>query len=143
MSTFHLEVVTPGGSKASADIAQVTAPGTLGDLGILPGHRPLTTSLGIGVLSFTTDGGSTEYLAVNGGFLQVAADSVIVVTETAETPDELDADRAQAALKRALERLREIDKDDASEQLRFALEARARAENRIRVSKLAKKVLPP
>lgn len=143
MATFHLEVVTPAGSKASADISQVTAPGTLGDLGILPGHRPLTTSLGIGVLSYTADGGSTEYLAVNGGFLQVAGDSVIVVTETAESPEELDGARAEDALKRALGRLRELDKSDSSEQIRFAMDARARAENRIRVSKLVKKVLPP
>ena len=49
MATLHLEIVTPMGAKATADISMITAPGSLGDLGILPGHRPLITSLGIGM----------------------------------------------------------------------------------------------
>jgi len=143
MANLHLEVVTPMGGKVSGDIAQITAPGTLGDLGVLPGHRPLITSLGIGLLSYTDASNATKYLAVNGGFLQVAEDSVIVVTETAETPDEMDVPRAEDARKRALSKIKELEKADSSEQLRFALDSLARAENRLRVAKLAKKVLPP
>ncbi len=139
---MHLEIVTPMGGKVSADIGEVTAPGSLGDLGILPGHRPLTTSLGIGLLSYK-DEHSLHWLAVNGGFLQIAGDSIIVVTETAETPEECDVPRAEAALKRAQQRIRDLDTDTASEQLRFAIEAQQRAENRIRAAKLAKKVQLP
>jgi F-type H+-transporting ATPase subunit epsilon len=141
---MHLEIVTPMGAKVTAEISQVTAPGSLGDLGILPGHRPLTTSLGIGLLSYTDEGdGALHWLAVNGGFLQVADGSVIVVTETAETPEELDVKRAEAAAKRAQERIRSVDSTDAPEKLRFAIDALHRAENRVRASKLAKKALLP
>lgn len=139
---MHLEIVTPMGGKVSADITQVTAPGTLGDLGILPGHRPLTTSLGIGLLSYTQDG-ALQWLAVNGGFLQVADDQVIVVTETAESPEEVDGSRAEEAAKRAAANIKSLETQDAPEQLRFALESLQRAENRMRVVKLTKKVLPP
>jgi F-type H+-transporting ATPase subunit epsilon len=93
---MHLQVVTPQGAKLETNVSAVTAPGTMGDMGILPGHQPLLTSLGIGALSYTADG-QTGWLAVNGGFLEVADDALIVITETAEAPSEIDVDRAKRA----------------------------------------------
>ena len=90
---MQLRVVTPVGSKVDLAVTQVTVPGELGDMGILPGHRPLLSALGVGVLSYAADG-ATAYLAVNGGYVEVDDDGVIVVTETAESPDEIDIDRS-------------------------------------------------
>ena len=84
---MQLQIVTPQGSKVEAEISEITAPGVGGDLGVLPGHRPLLTALGIGVLTFKS-GGAEANLAVNGGYLEVADDHVVVITETAETPDD-------------------------------------------------------
>ena len=80
---MQLSVVTPMGSKVDTIVTQVTVPGEIGDMGILPGHRALLSSLGIGVLSYTSEG-QVSYLAVNGGYVEVDDKGVIVVTETAE-----------------------------------------------------------
>ncbi len=141
--SIKLEIVTPAGSKVEADVAQVTAPGTVGEIGILPGHRALITSLGIGPLSYTpAPGGEVRWLAVNTGYLEVSNDHCIVVTETAEAPEEIDADRAKEALRRATQRVAELG-SSASAQLRFGLEAQRRAEARLEVAKKAKNAPPP
>lgn len=139
---LQLQVVTPKGAKVVSDASQVTAPGTVGELGILPGHRPLITSLGIGLFSYDTPDGRKNWLAVNGGYMEIADDAVIVITETAESPDEVDVDRAKEALKRAEQRLKEIGQEQV-DALRFAEEAKKRAENRIAAAKLAKFIPPP
>ncbi len=137
---MQLSVVTPMGSKVDTVVAQVTVPGELGDMGVLPGHRALLSGLGIGVLSYTVEQ-STTYLAVNGGYVEVDDDGVIVVTETAETPDEIDVDRARAALARCQEEAASLDADATSELDRIGASIR-RAENRIEVAKLAKPSIP-
>ena len=137
---MRFEVVTPKGSKVSAEVSSVCAPGIVGELGILPGHRPLITSLSIGLLSYEHDG-STSWLVVNGGFLEVADDDLVVITETAETPDEIDVPRAEAALGRAEERIREIG-EKQGDALTFALHAKKRAESRIQAAKLKKQAIP-
>ena len=133
---MDFEVVTPKGSKFKSSANQVNAPGTLGNLGILPGHRPLITSLGIGLLSYTHEG-STGHLVINGGYLEVADDKLVVITETAETPDEIDVPRAEAALQRAEERIKE-NQSQKGQGLKFALDAKKRALARIEASKLSK-----
>jgi F-type H+-transporting ATPase subunit epsilon len=136
---MRLEIVTPEGAKVQAEVGSVTAPGTVGELGILPGHRPLITSLDIGTLTYVAHG-VPAYLAVNGGYLEVADDHIIVITETAERPDQIDLERARAALARAAERLAKVDPSQA-EAYRFADQAKRRAESRIRVAKLAPLVI--
>lgn len=133
---MDFEIVTPKGSKLKTTTAAVNAPGTVGALGILRGHRPLITSLGIGILTYTHEGQSAS-VAVNGGYLEVADDQLVVITETAETPEEIDVPRAQAALERAETRIKEA-ADDKGERLKFALEAQKRARTRIELSKLTK-----
>jgi len=141
---IKLEIVTPAGAKVQADVAQVTAPGTVGEIGILPGHRALITSLGIGPLSYTpAEGGESRWLAVNTGYLEVSHDHCIVVTETAEAPEEIDMDRAEEALRRAGQRIAELGSTGSKEALKFSLEAKQRAEVRLAVAKKAKNAPPP
>lgn len=145
--SIKLEIVTPAGSKVEAEVAQVTAPGTVGEIGILPGHRALITSLGIGPLSYTPvagapEGAGIQWLAVNTGYLEISNDHCIVVTETAEAPHEIDADRAKEALRRATQRVAEQGASGKA-TLRFSLEAQRRAQARLEVAKKAKNAPPP
>ena len=71
-------------------------------MGILPGHAPLVGLLGVGTLSYAV-GGQKRYLAVHGGFLEVADGHVRVLADTAERAEEIDIQRAKAALQRAQE----------------------------------------
>ena len=137
---MQLRVVTPMGSKVEAVVSQVTVPGELGDMGILPGHRALLSSLGIGALSYTADG-AIAYLAVNGGYVEVDDAGVIVVTETAETPGEIDVERARTALARTQKEAASLEADATAELARVNASIR-RAENRIDVAKLAKPSMP-
>lgn len=93
---LQLEVVTPERRVLSESVDAVTAPGLGGELGILPGHTPLISQLQTGVLSYTT-GGKTLQLHVSGGFIEVKDDTVSVLAEVAERPEEIDAARARLA----------------------------------------------
>ncbi|HVN07848.1 MAG TPA: F0F1 ATP synthase subunit epsilon [Patescibacteria group bacterium] len=101
-----LEVVTPERQVLHDDVDSIQLPGLDGYLGILPGHAPLLTELGTGVLSFQK-GGQTRYATALGGFAEVLADRVIVLAERSELAEEIDLGRAEAARERALKRLQE------------------------------------
>jgi F-type H+-transporting ATPase subunit epsilon len=92
---LQLEVVTLERSVVHASVSEVQVPGLNGYLGILPGHTPLLTELGIGALSYK-DGGETLFIAVIGGLAEVLPDRVIVLADAAERADEIDVPRAQA-----------------------------------------------
>src|SRR5271155_377908 len=122
---IQLEVVTPARQVLSALVDSVEIPGKDGYLGILPGHAPLITELGIGVLSYV-ESGQTRYLTVIEGFAEVLADRVIVLAEGSERSEEIDRARAEEAAKRAQERLTksanpEVDWHRASVSLQRAL----------------------
>ncbi len=139
---MHLSIVTPTGEKLDAEVTQVTAPGELGDLGILPGHLPLLTGLGVGVLSYTKAGAPAQVLAIAGGYLEVAEDRIIVATQTAEAPEEIDLTRARRALERATKQLAAVDPSASGDVQRLGAALR-RAQNRIEVGGTAKLKLPP
>jgi len=103
---IELVVVTPERQLALEAVVEVTIPGLEGALGVLPGHAPLMTELGIGELSYRT-GTSSEpiSLSVIRGFAEVLADHVTVLAETAERAEEIDVARAEAAKARAEKRL--------------------------------------
>ena len=111
------------------DVEEVIAPGALGELGILPHHAPLITSLAPGELDVKINGVREEYF-VAGGFLEVHDDQVIVLADQAEAGGEIDAERAEAARARAQQHLQEgaADADRARAQL-----ALARSIGRLRV----------
>jgi F-type H+-transporting ATPase subunit epsilon len=97
---LHLEIVTPERQVYADDVDEVVCPGIEGQLGILPHHAPLLTTLGIGELRIRK-GGQEESLAIFGGFLQVRPDKVVVMAETADLGSEIDLERAQAAREEA------------------------------------------
>jgi len=92
---LRLKVVTPVRVVVDTEVDEATLPGVVGALGILPGHAPLLTALGIGELSYrvaTRD----HYLAVQRGFAEVAGDVVTVLADVAELPSEIDVEAARA-----------------------------------------------
>ena len=108
---LRLELVPPYKKALSEEVDEVTAPGTLGEFGVLPGHTPLLTTLKIGELSYRKAGAS-YHLAVNWGYVEVEDDKVTVLVETAEPADEIDLERAKAALGRAEAALQKLTADD-------------------------------
>jgi F-type H+-transporting ATPase subunit epsilon len=109
--TLRLEMVTPYKQVLAVDVDEVTAPGTLGELGILPGHTPLLTTLKIGELTYR-QGTETFHVAVNWGYVEVENDKVTVLVETAEPADQIDLARAKAALSRAETAIKTLTPDD-------------------------------
>jgi F-type H+-transporting ATPase subunit epsilon len=104
-ATFHLEIATPERLLVQEpNVLEAQIPGKNGYLGILPEHAPLLGELGTGELTYrTTD--RIQNLAVSGGWLEVLPDRVRVLATIAERASEIDKERAQAALRRAEERL--------------------------------------
>jgi len=143
---IQLVIVTPERQLLNFDVSEVTLPGADGELGVLPGHAPLITELGIGELSYrgahemvpspSAAGGAEQefrpldwrpHVAIIRGFAEVLGDRVTVLAETAERPEEIDIERAKAALERAEKRIaagagaQEIDWDRATAALQRAL----------------------
>src|ERR671916_531668 len=95
-----LEIVTPERQVFSEQVDSVVCPGIEGELGILPNHAPLLTTLGVGELRIRR-GGEEEFFAIAGGFLQVRPDKVVVMAETADMASEIDLQRAEEARREA------------------------------------------
>jgi F-type H+-transporting ATPase subunit epsilon len=97
---LHLEIVTPEKRAFEGDVDEVVVPGSEGELGILPHHAPLISTLGEGVLRLKR-GDEVEEIAIFGGFLQVRPDRVVVLAETADLASEIDLERAERARREA------------------------------------------
>ena len=95
-----LEIVTPERLAFEGEVDSVNCPGIEGELGILPHHAPLISTLGVGELVIRR-GGEEEYFAIAGGFLQVRPDRVVVMAETADMASEIDVQKAEEARKEA------------------------------------------
>ena len=100
MMPLRLEIVTPERLAYSEEVDSVNCPGIEGELGILPHHAPLLTTLGVGELRIRR-GGREEYFAIAGGFLQVRPDKVVVMAETADLASEIDLQKAEEARREA------------------------------------------
>jgi F-type H+-transporting ATPase subunit epsilon len=110
--SIELVIVTPERQLLRQAVVEVTLPGGDGCLGILPGHAPLITELGIGELTYRPKGASeVGHLAIISGFAEVLGDRVTVLAETAERPEEIDVARAEEAKKRAEQRLASASSD--------------------------------
>ncbi len=105
-TSFQLEIVTPQRLLVSDEVTELMAPGSEGYFGVLPGHIPFITTLEIGELTFWK-GKEERHLAVTWGYAEVRGEKVIILAETAERAEEIDADRAQRARERAERRLRD------------------------------------
>jgi len=99
-----LEIVTPERSIAHGEVDEVVVPGAEGSFGVLPGHTPLLSTLTVGEIEYRR-GDETSYVAVSFGFAEVLPDRVTILAQIAEASDEIDVTRAEAAVKRARERL--------------------------------------
>ncbi len=134
-TTMHIEVVTAERELYNGEADSLIAPGSEGELGILPRHAALLTTLKAGEMLIKL-GGSEEPLFVSGGFLEVSDNKVTVLAESAEYAEEIDQARAEAARRRAQEHLAQAQSDVERADLLGALE---RAVARIHVAEISRR----
>ena len=119
-----LEIVTPNKLLMHEDVEEVVCPGIEGELGLLPGHIPLLTTLTIGELRYKKNNVYCS-LAIGWGYAEITGQRVIILAEIAEKAEEIDLVRAEEAKKRAEEILakgpEETDFEKAKESLQKAL----------------------
>ena len=115
-----LEIVTPDRALIREEVDEIQLPGSQGYLGVLPGHTPLLTTLQVGELWYRV-GQEKHYLAVAGGFVEVLPDRVTVLAQIAERAQDIDIARAEAAKRRAEERLAKPVPEMDFERARIAL----------------------
>ena len=130
-----IEIATPTRLLVSETVDEIVIPGSQGYFGVLPGHAPFLTTVGIGELMYRI-GRDEHNLAVAGGFAEVRNDKVIVLTDTAERPEEIDRARAERARDRAERRL--SGRSDEEVDYQRALAALMRALARIRTAGFAR-----
>jgi F-type H+-transporting ATPase subunit epsilon len=122
LENIELQVVTPERHVLQETVKSVEIPGKEGYLGVLPGHAPLITELGIGVLTYRNDT-DTRYLTVIDGYAEVLPDRVIVLAEISERAEEIDVSRTRAALDRAKAEVEKTSVTDPQwERATFALQ---------------------
>jgi F-type H+-transporting ATPase subunit epsilon len=129
VADYPLKVVTPERTVYSGTVEMVSLRGSEGELGILAHHIPLITAVRPCLVRITESGGTVRRLAIGGGFLEVGREGTVLLADTAETPEEIDRRRAEAARERALQRLQNPTPDLDIERAKAAL---ARAEARLR-----------
>jgi F-type H+-transporting ATPase subunit epsilon len=132
--TFQLEIVTPEKIVANVPAEEAQIPGKDGYLGILPGHAPLISELGVGEITYRS-GGASHHLAVAWGFAEVLPDKVTILAETCERSNEIDVGRAESAKQRAEW---ELSRNDADVNYAQAAADLLRAETRIDVAQKSK-----
>jgi F-type H+-transporting ATPase subunit epsilon len=111
---LQLEIVTPSRRVVEVAVDEVRLPGALGEMGVLPGHIPLLTSLAAGPLTFFDGSSATKY-AVAGGFAEVLPDRVTVLATVAEAPDDIDVAAAKKALAEANAKLKDASAEELDE----------------------------
>jgi F-type H+-transporting ATPase subunit epsilon len=99
-SHFQLRVVTPNRQLLDEQVREVTAPGTVGEFGVLPDHITFLSSLETGPFSYRTDAG-TRRLAIRGGFAEVSDNVMTVLADDAAFPENIDVEAARARAQEA------------------------------------------
>ena len=130
-NTFLLRIITPDRVFYDNRVEMVEFNTTEGEIGVLPGHIPLTVIIKPGVLNITESDGEKE-AALHAGFAEILPDKVTILAEIVEWPDEIDGARAEAAKIRAEERLHNKTSETDLKKAEFALQ---RAIARIEVLK--------
>ncbi|MBV8867724.1 MAG: ATP synthase F1 subunit epsilon [Acidobacteriaceae bacterium] len=127
--TFQLKVATPERLFVDEQVSEAELPGKEGYLGVLPGHAPLLSALGAGVLSYSGDGSQgKQVLVVDGGFVEVFDNNVRVLADRAEHVEDIDVDAARRELEQANHALKNAHEAADSEA---ALQAVQRAQARL------------
>ncbi len=132
---FVLSIVTPEKVYYEAEIKSLVVPGTEGYLGVLSNHAPLITALKPGKIEFRDANDKVEQLAVSGGFLEVSNNRATLLADAVERGNEIDIERAQAALEREKNRLISAGQGETEIDLPSVRAAIERAQNRIKVYK--------
>jgi F-type H+-transporting ATPase subunit epsilon len=132
---LHVDIVTVEGRRFKGDADFVVAPGSEGELGILPQHIPLLTFLKPGTVKVRNEG-EEQFFFVSGGFLEVRPDEVTVLADAAERAEDIDEARAEEARRRAADLLQQklSDADLAAASISLA-----RAEARLRLAELRRR----
>lgn len=130
---LKLEVVTPKGAVVSQEVDIVTAPGYGGEFGVLANHAPFLSTIKTGVLTYKTDG-HEETLMVSGGFCEVSNNKLTFLVESAERGTDIDVDRAMRAKERAEKRLAEAQAQKENLDRTRAEAALQRALSRLKVA---------
>ena len=117
---LRLQIVSADRSLVNEQVDEVEIPGSDGYFGVLPGHTPLLALLGAGELWYR-QGQEKHYLVIAFGFAEVQPDAVTILAQIAEKADDIDIVRAEAARKRAEERLNKPDMQMDFERARIAM----------------------
>ncbi|MBI4683277.1 MAG: F0F1 ATP synthase subunit epsilon [Nitrospirae bacterium] len=118
-----LDIVTPHGHVFTDEVDEIVASGSEGEFGVLPDHVPFLTTLKVGMLIYKK-GSETGIFFIGSGYSEVGPDKVTILADSAERSDNIDVERAKAAMKRAEERLKkkeEIDEARATASLERAM----------------------
>lgn len=130
--TFTLEIVTPDRVVTlDSDVVSLVAPGSVGYIGVMANHAPLMTELILGEITIRRSNGEETHIASTQGFMEVSANKVTILVNSAESADEIDIDRAKEAVKRAEERLSQSEEGADFARAEAALK---RAINRLNVA---------
>lgn len=103
-ATFFLEIVIPDRKFFSGDVEELIVKTPQGEMGVMSGHMPLVAPVSIGPIRILKEGKWQEAF-LSAGFIEVMPDKAVILADTAEWPEEIDANRAKAAEERARERL--------------------------------------
>ncbi len=128
-----LDIVTPYGHVFTEEVDEIVTSGSEGEFGVLPDHVPFLTTLKIGMLTYRK-GSEKGIFFINWGYAEVGPDKVTVLADSAERSEDIDVERAKAAMKRAEERLKkekEIDEARATAALERAMMRMQVAEKRV------------
>ena len=126
--TFQLEIITPEKVFDEGQVSYMRAPSLDGFFGVQSRHAPAIIAMSIGEIKVTKDG-KESYYSTSGGFADIRPENVQLLVETAENITDIDKERAEEAMKRAQEKLKDNEAD-----LTRGKAAMARARNRLKIT---------
>lgn len=129
---IQVEIVTPRRQLFGGEVEMITLPGVEGEMGVLHNHAPLLTLLDIGAIVLHHTDGREEFIAVSGGVVEVRPNKVVILARSAERADEIDIERAEAALGRARE---SVQNRPTGEHREPAVAALRRSQVRLKVAR--------
>lgn len=139
-SKFKVTIITPDGTVYDNDNATMVIMNTAGgQMGIMANHVPLVAALEISTVRIKHDEGTAEVAAVNGGIIQFDGHQALIAADSAEMPEEIDVQRAEAAKKRSESQIEKAKREHNQDDLARAEVHLKRAINRLNTSKLLNK----
>ena len=139
-SKFKVTIITPDGTVYDNDNATMIIMNTAGgQMGIMANHVPLVAALEISTVRIKHDEGTAEVAAVNGGIIQFDGHQALIAADSAEMPEEIDVQRAEAAKKRSESQIEKAKREHNQDDLTRAEVHLKRAINRLNTSKLTQK----